>query len=282
VSTGAAPDLRSHPARGADISGAPPRRSRVTGVDIARGVALFGMMATHVLAEFNDDGPTTATVVAGGRSAGTFALLAGVSIAFMSGGRQVVHGRVRTAVSAGLAVRALLIGTIGLFLAIADTDVDVILTFYALAFLLAIPLLGLRPRVLALTTTALLVLGPVLLVAAARAGLAYSDVNPTFTELVTYPFGLLLRLLLTGEYPVLLYLGLVCAGLAIGRLDLASRRVAGWLLGGGIALAVASRLVSLVLLYPLGGLDRLVGEGGFEAEDAPPAMTLLWAHEQGS
>jgi uncharacterized membrane protein YeiB len=205
-----------------------------------------------------------------------------VSIAFMSGGRQAVQRRARVAASAGLAVRALLIGTIGLLLALADTDVDVILTFYALAFLLAIPFLGLRPRVLALIAAALITLGPILLVASARAGLTFSDDNPTFTELVSDPFGLLFRLFVTGEYPVLLYLALVCAGLAIGRLDLGSRRVAGWLVGGGVALAAASRIVSLLLLYPLGGLDRLVAQGGFETEDASPFTTLVWAPEQGS
>lgn len=41
------------------------------GVDVARGVALLGVTATHVLAEFGDSGPTTVTQVAGGRSAGT-------------------------------------------------------------------------------------------------------------------------------------------------------------------------------------------------------------------
>lgn len=279
---GAGLQLASAPAQGEGAPGAPPGRSRVPGVDVARGVALFGMMATHVLATFDDSGPTTATVVAGGRSAGTFALLAGVSIAFMSGGRQGVHGAARTATSAGLAVRALLIGAIGLLLAVADTDVDVILPAYALAFLLVVPLLGRRPQVLGLIAAALITLGPVLLVALARAGLPYSDANPTATQLVGDPLGLLLGLFVTGEYPVLLYLGLVCAGLAVGRLDLGSRLVAGWLLAGGIALAVVSRLVSLVLLHPLGGLDRLVAQGGFETEEASPAMTLLWQPEQGS
>ena len=37
----------------------------MAGVDVARGVALFGMMATHVLVMFDDSGPTTTTVVAG-------------------------------------------------------------------------------------------------------------------------------------------------------------------------------------------------------------------------
>ncbi len=282
MTAGAGLQLRSGPVRGEAAPGAPPPKPRVAGVDVARGVALFGMMATHVLDTFDDSGPTTTTVIAGGRSAGTFALLAGVSMAFMSGGRQGVHGPARTATSAGLAVRALLIGAIGLLLAITDTDVDVILPAYAVTFLLAIPLLGLRPQALGLVSAVLIGLGPVLLVALARTGLTYADENPTFPQLVSDPFGLLLGLFVTGEYPVLLYLALVCAGLAVGRLDLRSRVVAGWLLGAGVALAVVSRLVSLVLLYPLGGLDRLVAQGGFEAEEASPAATLLWQPEQGS
>jgi hypothetical protein len=49
----------------------------------------------------------------------------------------------------GIAVRALLIGAIGLALGYFAGDFSVILPVYALLFLLAIPLLGLRPRTLA-------------------------------------------------------------------------------------------------------------------------------------
>jgi uncharacterized membrane protein len=69
-------------------------RPRVIGVDVTRGIALFGMMSVHVLPTFNDNGtPTAATVVASGRSAATFVVAAGVSLAFISGGRTMVHGR---------------------------------------------------------------------------------------------------------------------------------------------------------------------------------------------
>src|SRR3954467_10633639 len=88
--------------------GLPPPGSthRVAGVDVARGVALVGMMAVHAFPTFTDSGtPTVATVVSAGRSATTFVLLAGVGLAFISGGRTVVQGRKRTAVATGLAVR---------------------------------------------------------------------------------------------------------------------------------------------------------------------------------
>jgi hypothetical protein len=71
-----------------------------------------------------------------------------VSLAFLSGAQRVVDGRARTAAAAGIVVRALLIGTIGLLLGYATdvSEIAVILPYYAVLFLLAIPLLGLRPR----------------------------------------------------------------------------------------------------------------------------------------
>ena len=252
-----------------------PRPSRVIGVDVARGVALFGMMATHVVTIVNETSePTTATVIAAGRSAATFVLIAGVGLAFISGGRHVVQGPERTAAAGGLVVRALLIGAIGLSLgALAPfNNVEGILPFYAMLFLLAIPLIGLPARVLAGAAAGLIVLGPVVLVATAPLGLPYarSELDPSFGVLVHDPLGLLVQLLITGEYPVLVYLAYLCAGLAIGRLDLTSRRVGWWLLGGGVALAAAARSASALLLYPLGGLDALLSAG------APDVSTLLW------
>ena len=77
-----------------------------------------------------------------------FALLAGVGIALMSGGRRPLEGRARAAARAGLLVRGLLICAIGLALAYTQPDLEIILAFFGLYFIFAIPLLGLRPSVL--------------------------------------------------------------------------------------------------------------------------------------
>ncbi len=113
-------------ARRRDPTGAPasedarPRRrgSRLVGVDVARCLALLGMMATHVLA-----GDRSRTARSPPRSGSPAAarrrcspLLAGVSLALMTGGREPVRGQERLARSAGLAVRALLIAFLGLML----------------------------------------------------------------------------------------------------------------------------------------------------------------------
>jgi len=82
---------------------------RVVGLDVARCVALLGMIVTHVLPAADENGVTVAQQVAGGRASALFAVLAGVSLAIMSGGTTPVRGGERWAVSAGLAVRAVLI-----------------------------------------------------------------------------------------------------------------------------------------------------------------------------
>jgi uncharacterized membrane protein YeiB len=260
---------------------------RVIGVDVARGVALMGMMAVHVFDLFDPHGaPTVATAVAGGRAATTFVLVAGVSLAFISGGRRPAQGRARTAAAAGIAVRALLIGAIGLLLGYAtgDSEIEVILPYYALLFLLAIPLLGLRPRILTLAAATLVVVAPVVvLVLIDATGPAFRGTDSaTFDTLVHHPAELIVGLLVTGYYPALAYLAYLCAGLAIGRLDLSSRRLAGWLLGGGLGLALTARMVSAVLLFPLGGLrhlsDHLQGRDPSASAQVAPNV-LLWDPE---
>jgi len=274
--------ITSHPASAAVSGTTTTRARRVLGVDVARGAALVGMVAVHTFPLLDEDGePTAATLVAGGRSAATFVLVAGVGLAFLSGGRAVVQGRDRVAVAAGLTVRAVLIGALGLALGLLAelNGIDGILPFYALLFLLAIPLLGLPPRVLAGVAAALIALGPVLIVATADLGLPAAEADPTPATLVEDPVGLLVQLSVTGEYPIVVYLAYLCAGLAIGRLDLHSRRVAWWLVGAGAALAVAARVVSAVVLYPLGGLARLISRTGSDDDPGEVVQELLWEPE---
>lgn len=255
------------------------RRSRVVGVDVARGVALLGMLAVHTFPVLDDGEPTLAGTVAAGRSAATFALVAGIGLAFLSGGRRVATGRDRAGARAGLLVRGVLIGLLGLTLGLLSeaNGVDGILPEYGLLFLLAVPLIGLAPRVLAALAAAAALLGPLLIVGTADLGLPNLDGDdPTLGALATDPVGLLSVLAVTGEYPAVVYLAYLCAGLAVGRLDLSSPRVAGRLLAGGAALAVAASVVSTFVLYPLGGLARLAADAGLDADDPEDLVGLLW------
>jgi uncharacterized membrane protein YeiB len=208
-------------------------------------------------------------------------VVAGVSVAFLSGGRTVLHGRARTAAAAGLGVRALLIATIGLLLGLAHSGIELILVYYAALFVLAIPLLGLGARALALLAAAVAAVGPLVLVATAGQELPTSGTaEPTPATLVTEPVGLLVQVLVTGDYPVVVYLAYLCAGMAIGRLDLTSVRSAWRLVAGGVAMVAAAQLVSWVLLYPLGGMERLLAHADLSDGRADAVTQLLWDPEQ--
>jgi uncharacterized membrane protein len=237
------------------VSGSGARR--LVGVDAARGLALLGMMSVHVIPARDDGGTTAAHLLAAGRSAALFAVLAGVGVALLTGGTRPVTGERRTRLSIALVVRGVLVGLLGLLLGSLASGVAVILAYYALLFVLAVPLLRLPPRALLPLGAAVAVVVPVVSQALRPALGDPLRTSPTIGTLLSEPGRLLETLLVTGYYPVLAWTAYLCVGLAVGRLALDSRRIAALLLAGGTALAVAASVVSAALLGPLGGLDRI-------------------------
>jgi hypothetical protein len=176
-----------------------------------------------------------------------------------------------------LIVRALLIAAIGLALGYGSPDLIVILPYYGLFFLLAIPFLGLRPRTLACIAAGLLVAGPLVLLGASSLGLQpVVDGSLTFGDASTDPIGFVLQLFVTGFFPAVVYMVYIFAGLAIGRLDLSSTRVATRLLIGGLALAVTAWVTSSVLLFDLGGLQNLIATARPDSDPATVSNEILW------
>lgn len=234
------------------------RPGRLAGVDAARGAALLAMMSVHVFPVTGDDGGTTAAhLLAAGRSAALFAVLAGVGVALGSGGARPVRGERRARWSLALVVRALLVGTVGLLLAELDTGVAVILAYYAVLFVVAVPLLGLGPRRLAGLAAGVALVAPFVSSWLRDGRPAAPRSNPVLETAVEDPAGLLEVLVLTGYYPVLGWTTYLCAGLAVGRLLLAARRPALGLLVGGAVLAAGASATSALLLGPLGGHDAI-------------------------
>ncbi|MQA12981.1 MAG: DUF1624 domain-containing protein [Pseudonocardiaceae bacterium] len=231
---------------------------RLVGVDATRGIAVLGMMAVHALYVVDAAGdPTRWFSLAGGRSAATFAVLAGVGIAFTTRRRQVPAAEARPT-AASLTARAFAIGTIGLVLGYTDASIAaVILPYYAVLFLLAIPLVFLTTRWLVMTGVAAAVVVPVVSHPLRDALPEPRLINPSFGYLFSDPLRLLSELSLTGTYPALPWMAYLCAGLIVGRLRLSSARVAGGLLGAGALLATAASLLSWLLLGPLGGRQQL-------------------------
>ena len=220
---------------------------RVVGVDVARALALVGMMATHLLPGLVGTHVPWAQQVAGGRASALFAVLAGVSVALVSGRARPAHGRARYAVSTRLVVRSLVIGALGLTLGLVPTGIAVILAYYAVLFLLGLPFLGLRAPALALLTGLWVVAGPVLSLML-RPHLPDHEVGSPTPESLASPLHLLNELLFVGYYPAAVWLAYLLAGMAIGRTDLLRKGVDLVLLVGGAGLAVAATALSRALL----------------------------------
>jgi uncharacterized membrane protein len=252
--------------------------ARVIGVDVARGLALLGMFAVHIFNSLHaNNTPSKTHQIMSGHALATFVLLAGVSLVFITKRRRT-DGRLPDApTAAGLVTRALIITLIGLTLNSAlDPDIQVILPYYGLMFLLVIPLLRLRSSVLVGITIALVVVAPLLVTATFSTNLPVDE--PTLAMFAD-PVALISPLVLTGEYPVVAYMAFICLGMVIARLDLSNLRVAARLAIGGAVLAITSWLVSTLLLFRFGGLQHLRAAAPSDVTPQEAQNIILWEPE---
>lgn len=210
---------------------------RLGGIDLARGLAVIGMLAAHLLTieePFVLTRPETWLDIVNGRSSILFAVLAGVSIALTTGGRTPVTGERLRVARGRLLVRAGLIWALGILLILTGVPVYVILPAYAVLFLLAVPLLRLGASSLFALSAALLAIMP--LVQAALGLMPFWDTAE----------GESIALVIGWAYPFPLWIGFLVLGLALGRTDLRDVRVAAILLVMGLGTAL--------LAYGAGGL----------------------------
>lgn len=245
--------------------------ARLQGIDLARGLAVLGMLAAHLVAlptwDWRD--PATWTDIVNGRSSILFATLAGVSIGLVSGGsRPLPVGPALARARRALAARAALLWVIGLALIATHVPVFVILPAYALLFLLAVPLLRLRARTLWVLAGVLALVTPWL--------------QPVVDALPLWRGepGAVLVLVVGWHYPAPIWATFLVAGLAAARSDLTAPRTPVALLaaGGGVAALAAaldavtgigsrgdgSFLATVLSARPhSGGLLEVAGSGGF-------------------
>jgi uncharacterized membrane protein len=246
------------------------RRARLAGVDAARGLAVLGMVAVHVLPTTTDDGGATLPEqIAGGRSSAAFAVLAGVGVALATR-----RGDDRWRQRLRLLLRALLIGALGLQLGSLDVDVAVILAYYAVFFVLLLPFLGWPPRRLLAAAAAVAVVAPVMSFLVRPSLPEHDFANPTWSSLAD-PVPLLSDLLLAGVYPAVPWAAYLLTGLAVGQLALDRTSTAARLAVAGAALWAGAAAVSALLLGPLGGYEAL---GELVGTDDPELVAEAVGH----
>lgn len=227
--------LIAAPARIAD-SATRPVGDRVRGIDVARGVAILGMVMVHI-------GPVRAEGFGSlgaayrlphGRAAILFVVVAGIGISLLAGDR--TRERLRGTV-ARLGWRALILLPAGLALTTLPHPVAVILHYYAFYFLVAVVALWLSDRMLLWLAGAFAVFGPVLLLVARQEQPEwFAPGMPSWNE-----GGHIARdLVVSGTYPAVVWVVPLFVGMWVGRQDLRSARVAALLLVAGSSLAALS------------------------------------------
>lgn len=215
--------------------GAPPR---IMGLDVARALAVLGMVGAHIgsAPEFDFARPETWSGIVHGRSSILFAVLAGISIALMTGRTRIPEPERMPGIRLGLIGRGAAIFIIGIALELLGTPIAVILTVYGLLYVAAIPFLRWRPSSLLIASGVLAVLGP-----PALAGLQAVTLGAS---------GPGVGLVVFGTYPITVWMAFVLAGMAIGRMPLDRVRTAAWMLLVGVVISVAG--------YGLGALGAAI------------------------
>ncbi|MGW3941814.1 DUF418 domain-containing protein [Streptomyces phaeochromogenes] len=235
---------------------------RLVGVDLARALAVFGMYVVHIGPPLSatDGVASWVRYMADGHSSVLFATLAGFSLMLLAGRREPKTGLAGRQAKARIAIRAVVLLALGTAMAMEYGGV-IILGFYGVYFLLALPLVRLRARTLAIIAAALALVTPQLSFA-----LNSLLTEPVRQSINTYdPLHRLsdvgvLDLLFTGFYPTITWISFVIAGMALARLDLSQTAVQWRLAALGAALTAAAYGMSL-LLAGKDALDSLA-EGG--------------------
>ncbi|MFH8251050.1 heparan-alpha-glucosaminide N-acetyltransferase domain-containing protein [Microbacterium sp. B2969] len=245
--------------------------ARIAGVDLARGLAILGMLTAHLVArpELVPADPSTWIAIVDGRSSILFATLAGVSIGLVTGGTAPLRGPAMRTARLRLLVRAVILWLVGAALIATGVPVYVILPAYAVLFVLAIPLAGLGARTLFVVAGSVALVMPWIQ--------AWLDDRAFWSTAA----GDRVSTLLGWHYPFLVWIAFVLAGLGVARAGIRRIEVQLRMLGAGTALAVVGYgLHGLAAPDPMleysslatavwtarphsSGLLEVIGSGGF-------------------
>jgi Protein of unknown function (DUF418)/Heparan-alpha-glucosaminide N-acetyltransferase, catalytic len=232
------------------------RRARVEGVDLARALAIAGMLVAHFVLRDRPGPLDSVRAFVDGRAMPLFVLLAGVSITLLT--RRARHPD-RT-----LLVRAAVFLPLGLALQEWTVGIAIILQYYALYYVVAVGLRRLGDRALLAVAAAV----------TAAAGVTIQLLGPRWPGYTTWdgghgllpPWGLLANVAVNGYYPFLPAGAFLCVGMWLGRRDLGDARLALRLVVVGLVLA----LTGYVGVRAIG--DRLHADGITTGADGLPTV----------
>lgn len=236
-------------------------RSRLEALDVARAAAVFGMIIVNV-GPYNDDGWASWIVRAlNGRASILFVVLAGIGVTFLAR-RSLTKGITRRST---LLWRGLLLLGLGLGLQTLEHGVNVILSTYAALFFLAAFMVKMSTRWLFFSATASALLGPVLWILARQR----TDFPIEPAQIGDSPFEILGAILISGPYPLVVWIAPFFLGVWLGRQPLGNAKVQRRLVYAGAIAGFGAFGASEVLVRVLGepdttqvGFDRMISAVG--------------------
>ncbi|QZZ25004.1 MULTISPECIES: DUF418 domain-containing protein [unclassified Streptomyces] len=237
-----------------------PTMGRLVGLDLARALAVFGMYIVHIAPMESAPGSVGSWVyfLAEGRASALFATLAGFSLMLIAGRLEPKTGLAGRQAKARIAIRAVILLALGTVLAVEYGDI-IILAYYGVYFLLALLLVRLSARTLALIAAGIALVMPQLaFVLKMWLSDSVQQTINAYDPLERLSTVGVLDLLLTGLYPAITWMAFVITGMALARLDLSApavrRRLA--VLGAGLATAaygLATLLTGASAVWNVGG-----------------------------
>jgi len=241
---------------------------RVTGLDAARALAILGMLAVNIGPR--DEGGVTGKllILPHGRASMLFVLLAGIGFTLLT--RRAREGA--PVPWQQVLWRALVLLLVGLSTQLLDHGLDVILTTYAMLFLVALAFVKAPSWLLLASTAAIVITGPLVWLAAQVAGPTF-DRDPA--SLLDAPGEIVASTLLTGPYPVATWMAPFLFGMWLGRRRLRARRVQMRLILVGAAAAMTAEFGARALEAWLGMPDGAPGLDWLTSA-APHSQMPLW------
>jgi uncharacterized protein len=249
---GARSDRRAAAVRGRAAVGAPVRRPRLVGVDIARALAFGGMLLSHYVAVVRPGEPgwlRTIADIPGGRAAPVFCLVLGI------GAGLLVRGGVGDST---FFRRAVVMMALGLALWPQAGAVLLILPHYAVLLALT-PLLRRLPRPALLSFAAVAFVAPSIVVAAIDGHRLRGSAGPASYHDLTDVGGFVGRLMWTGGYPLVGWIGFFAVGIWLAGLSLTTAPVRRWMIVVGIGIAALHPVASWALDAAGGDVEHGVG-----------------------
>ncbi|GEK79547.1 heparan-alpha-glucosaminide N-acetyltransferase domain-containing protein [Agrococcus baldri] len=275
------------------MSGTARLGDRLVGIDLARLVAVAGMMAAHTLFQSEQQPPAAVVALIEGPPSTLFAVLGGVSVVLAARARLAAGdrgGAVRSTLARGLAVVVL-----GFLVIPLATAVYVVLVPFGVAIMAGAVLVLLPSWLLALLAVALsATVGSI--AATTRVEWPALPGGHSVAELIAQPLATVNNVLVSGVYPAITWTAYLTIGMLVARVILAATaagraRAALLAIGGAGAALVAAGLVSTELGLraiaalegqPLAVVRETFLANGYGAGGTDPVWQLLAAPHTGT